>query len=162
GVAAIANGVNAFRRPQSRNAAQTLLILLGVSITLFLGVSWLAIHMHARPSTTTSVISQIGKAAFGGGVFYYLLQGFTFAIPLFVLGFYGVRRHYLKVARRLRAGAAAVTAAPPATNRVVLQVEDLNDATRRALWYARQIAEDFTAVRLPHEGRRDPRGYWWD
>src|SRR5207244_6324532 len=69
GVEAIANGVNAFRRPQSRNAAQTLLILLGISITLFLGVSWLAIHMHARPSATTSVISQIGNAAFGGGIF---------------------------------------------------------------------------------------------
>src|SRR5205814_236335 len=79
GVEAIANGVNAFRRPQSRNAAQTLLILLGISISLFLGVSYLAIEMHARPSATTSVISEIGKAAFGGGVPYYLLQGFTFA-----------------------------------------------------------------------------------
>src|SRR5438094_4397055 len=83
GVEAIANGVNAFRRPQSRNAAQTLLILLGVSISLFLGVSYLAIEMHARPSATTSVISEIGKAAFGGGIPYYLLQGFTFAILLF-------------------------------------------------------------------------------
>src|SRR5437588_1903132 len=83
GVEAIANGVNAFRRPQSRNAAQTLLILLGISITLFLGVSYLAIQMHARPSATTSVISQIGNAAFGGGPGYYLLQGFTFAILLF-------------------------------------------------------------------------------
>jgi amino acid transporter len=290
GVEAIANGVNAFRRPQSRNAAQTLLILLGISITLFLGVSWLAIQMHARPSATTSVISQIGKAAFGGGIAYYLLQVFTFAIllfaantsfqgfprlgallardrffprqfvnlgdrlvysngivvlsglaiallvvfqgnvisllhlyvigvftaftlsqfgmvrywsrrgqrkslvvnalggattavvtlivietkfaegawavivaiPLFVVGFYGIRRHYVKVSRRLRAGAAAVAAAPAATNRVVLQVEDLSDATRRALWYARQIADDFTAVRVAHEGRRDPRGHWWD
>src|SRR5438128_6239292 len=70
GVEAIANGVNAFRRPQSRNAAQTLLILLGISITLFLGVSYLAIEMHARPSATTSVISDIRKAAFGGGVPY--------------------------------------------------------------------------------------------
>ena len=55
-----------------------------------------------------------------------------------------------------------MAAAPPATNRVVLQVEELNEATRRALWYSRQIADDFVAVRVPHEGRRDPRGHWWD
>ena len=43
--------------------------------------------MHARPSATVSVLSQIGRAAFpggsGGAFVYYLLQGFTFAILLF-------------------------------------------------------------------------------
>jgi hypothetical protein len=62
----------------------------------------------------------------------------------------------------LKAGAAAVAAAPPATNTVVLQVEDLNGATRRALWYVREIADDFRAIRVPRAGRRDPRGDWWD
>ena len=49
GVEAIANGVNAFKRPQSANAARTLAVLGTIAISLFLGVSWLAVHMHARP-----------------------------------------------------------------------------------------------------------------
>jgi amino acid transporter len=87
GVEAIANGVNAFRRPQSRNAGRTLLVLGAISITSFLSVSYLAYAMHARPSATVSVLSQIGRAAFpagsAGGVVYYLLQAFTFAILIF-------------------------------------------------------------------------------
>ena len=51
GVEAIANGVNAFRRPQSANAARTLAVLGTIAVSLFLGVSWLAVHMHALPST---------------------------------------------------------------------------------------------------------------
>jgi amino acid transporter len=87
GVESIANGVNAFRRPQSRNAGQTLLILGCIAITAFLGVSYLAYAMHARPSASVSVLSQIGRATFpagsSAGVFYYLLQVFTFAILIF-------------------------------------------------------------------------------
>src|SRR2546421_8798549 len=48
GVEAIANGVNAFRRPHGKNAATTLAILGGIAITLFLGVSYLAVREHAR------------------------------------------------------------------------------------------------------------------
>ena len=59
------------------------------------------------------------------------------AIPLLVVGFYGIRRHYSKVARRLRAGVSAVAAAPPATNRVVLYVESFDAALEEAVWYAR-------------------------
>src|SRR5262249_33958947 len=84
------------------------------------------------------------------------------AIPVFVLGFYGIRRHYRKIARRLRAGADAVAAAPPAANTLVMLVEELNAATKVALWYVRRIADDFRAVRVPDERRRDPRGSWWD
>src|SRR4029077_2052345 len=40
GVEAISNGVTAFRRPQSKNAARTLLIMAGLAISLFLGVSY--------------------------------------------------------------------------------------------------------------------------
>src|SRR5713101_7848502 len=49
GVEAIANGVNAFRRPHGKNAAATLAILGGIAIALFLGVSFLAVREHARP-----------------------------------------------------------------------------------------------------------------
>ena len=79
------------------------------------------------------------------------------AIPLLVLCFYGVRRHYGKVARRLRAGVSAVAAAPAATNRVVLYVESYDAALQEAVWYARQIAGDrFDAIHVP--GRHSDPG----
>jgi amino acid transporter len=282
GVEAISNGVSAFRPPPGKNAARTLLIMGGIAITLFIGVSYLAVHMHARPSTTVSVVSEIARAVFPSSSWtsfmYYAVQGLTFAIlvlaantsyqgfprlgavlardrffprqfinlgdrlvysngivvlaaiasfliwifhanvlalihlyvigvftaftlsqagmvrywqrrqdpgwrkaatlnaiggtatglvtllviqakftagawavivaiPLMIAGFYSVSRHYRKVERRLRAGAAAVAAAPPATNKVVLYVESADAALREALWYARQIAgNDFHAI----------------
>jgi len=74
----------------------------------------------------------------------------TVAIPLLVLSFYGIRRHYSKVARRLRAGVSAVAAAPPAQNRVVLYVESYDAALEEAVWYARRIAgDDFGAIHIP-------------
>jgi amino acid transporter len=42
GVEAISNGVPAFRKPKSRNAATTLLLLGGVAVTLFMGMIMLA------------------------------------------------------------------------------------------------------------------------
>ncbi len=42
GVEAISNGVPAFRKPKSRNAATTLLLLGAISITLFMGIIMLA------------------------------------------------------------------------------------------------------------------------
>jgi amino acid transporter len=299
GVEAIANGVNAFRRPQSQNAARTLLVLGAIAITLFLGVSLLALGTGARPSETTSVLSQVGRASFpegsAAGVVYYLLQGLTFAIlilaantsfqgfprlaallardryfprqfvnlgdrlvlsngivvlsgiaialivafganvdslihlyvvgvftaftisqagmvrywrrdrsagwryraavnavgamatgvvtllvvqtkflegawiviaamPLFVLGFYGIHRHYLKTARRLEAGTDAVRrVAHDVTNEVVLPVRELNDSTRLAVWFVRRVAgSDFEGLYVPRAGARDPRGDWWD
>lgn len=42
GVEAISNGVPAFRKPKSRNAATTLLMLGGIAVTLFMGIIVLA------------------------------------------------------------------------------------------------------------------------
>jgi amino acid transporter len=84
GVESISNGVTAFRHPQSRNAARTLLVMAAIAISLFLGVSYLAVKMHARPSETASVLSQLARGVFPAGstgsVAYYLVQGFTLAI----------------------------------------------------------------------------------
>jgi hypothetical protein len=80
----------------------------------------------------------------------------TVAIPVLVLAFYGVNRHYRRVERRLRAGAAAVSAAPPATNDVVLYVESTDAALSEALAYARKISGDrFHAIHAPGP-RTDP------
>jgi amino acid transporter len=288
GVEAIANGVNAFRHPQGRNAATTLGALGAITISLFLGLSYLAVRVHAAPSATASVVSQVARAVFQPGsplgfVFYVVqattllililaantsFQGFprlaallardrfaprqfsnlgdrlvlsngmlvlaglaglllwiygadtnslihlyvvgvftaftasqagmvrywrrtrvggwrtkaavnaagaaatglvtaiviwtkfaegawlvTVAIPLLVVGMLGIRRHYARVARRLRAGAAAVAAAPEARNRTVLVVESLDPAVDRALRFAETVSRgDLRALHVPRRG----------
>ena len=64
GVESISNGVTAFRRPQAQNAARTLYVMGAIAISLFVSVSWLAVQMHARPSETASVLSQIARGLF--------------------------------------------------------------------------------------------------
>jgi amino acid transporter len=275
GVEAIANGVNAFRKPHGRNAAATLAILGTIAIALFLGVSYLAVHLQARPSSTDSVVSQIARAVFqpgsAGAFMYYAVQGLTLivlilaantsfqgfprlsallardrfaprqftnlgdrlvfsngmlvlatvaglllwiygantnslihlyvigvftaftlsqagmvrywlrrrgahwkvklavngagatatglvtlivvytkfaegawlvtvAIPVLVVGMLGVRRHYERLARRMRAGAAAVIAADEPRNTTLLLVESIDEASEAALGVAREIS----------------------
>ena len=283
GVEAIANGVNAFRHPQSKNAARTLGALAVIAITMFVGVSYLAVHTHARPSSTDSVVSQVARAVFpagsGASWMFWVVQIFTFAvlilaantsfqgfprlsallahdrfiarqftnlgdrlvfsngvavlaaaaalliwiyhanvvnlihlyvvgvftaftlsqagmvrywlrthgdgwrwrapingigafstfivmvvvvitkftegawmvivaIPLMITGFYGVRRHYVRVARRLEAGAATT-----ARNTTLVLVESLDPALEQALWFAREISpEGFRALHVPLSG----------
>jgi amino acid transporter len=297
GVEAIANGVNAFRHPQGRNAATTLAVLGGLAIAMFLGVSFLAVHVHALPSSTDSVVSQVARAVFQPGSFgsfmYYAVQGTTLlvlvlaantsfqgfprlsallardriaprqfsnlgdrlvfsngmlvlaaaatallviykantnslihlyvigvftaftlsqagmvrywlrtrgagwqrkiaintvgaaatglvtviviwtkfaegawlvtvAIPVLVVAMLGVRRHYDRVARRLRAGAAAVASAPEARNRTLLVVESLDEATERGLALARHISPDgLRAIHVARHGTDSGIGPRW-
>ena len=277
GVEAIANGVNAFRRPHGKNAAQTLAVLGVIAIALFLGVSYLAVHLHAMPSSTDSVVSQIARAVFpagsAGSFMYFVVQGLTLlvlilaantsfqgfprlsallardrfaprqftnlgdrlvfsngmivlatvaglllwaykantnslihlyvigvftaftlsqagmvrywrrtrgrhwplkatinaagasatglvtaiviytkfaegawivtvAIPILVLAMLGVRRHYTRFARRLRAGTDAVAAASSPHNTTLLLVEHLDEAVDDATWFARAISRN--------------------
>ena len=80
GVEAISNGVPAFRRPQARNAAQTLAIMGVIAITMFLGISYLASRAHPLPSEFKSVVAQVADGVFHHGFMYYLVQVFTAAI----------------------------------------------------------------------------------
>jgi amino acid transporter len=48
GVEAISNGVPAFRKPKSRNAATTLLLLGAISMTMFVGITWLALETQVH------------------------------------------------------------------------------------------------------------------
>ena len=300
GVESISNGVTAFRRPQAQNAARTLYAMGAIAITLFIATSWLAVQMHARPSSTESVLSQIARGSFPAGspgsVGYYLVQAFTLAIlvlaantsyqgfprlaallshdrflpsqfvnlgdrlaysngilvlaglatglliafranvnsliHLYVIGvftaftlaqagmvrhwhktqekgwrwragvnalgsattalvtviviatkflegawmviiaipvlialFYGVRRHYRSVGRRLRAKARAVQASRDVENDVILYVERLDAATREALWYAQTISKrSLRAIHVPFPGSDPgigPRFFHW-
>jgi amino acid transporter len=81
GVEAISNGVPAFRRPQARNAAETLAIMGVIAITMFTGISWLAVHIPGTvASDDRSIPAQIAYAVFGGGFGFYVVQFFTAAI----------------------------------------------------------------------------------
>jgi amino acid transporter len=84
GVEAIANGVNAFRHPQGKNAAKTLAVLGTLAIAMFVGISYLAVQVHALPSSTDSVVSQIARTVFPagsfGGFMYYAVQGTTLLV----------------------------------------------------------------------------------
>jgi amino acid transporter len=298
GVEAISNGVSAFKPPKSKNAARTLGVMGLIAISLFLGVSYLAVKTGARPSESASLLSEIARAVFpassGSSFLYFVVQattlailvlaantsyqGFprlaavlasdryfprqfvnlgdrlvysngivvlaavaalliwvfhadvislihlyvigvftaftlsqagmvrywrrssdpgrrwravvngigalatglvtvvviqtkftqgawmvTVAVPVLILLFLLVNRHYRGVARRLRARSAAVRAVARPSNRVVVYVENLDEATEMAAWYAQQIAgRDYTAVYVPGDGRPDPRGGWWD
>ncbi|HEX3003546.1 MAG TPA: APC family permease [Angustibacter sp.] len=55
GVEAISNGVPAFRKPKSRNAATTLAMLGGIAVTMLLSVIVLARVMHVRIVDTAGV-----------------------------------------------------------------------------------------------------------
>ena len=80
GTEAISNGVSAFRQPSSRNAATTLAWMATILGAFVIGTSYLARHFGVMPSTSETVLSQIGRHVFGGGALYYALQYSTFAV----------------------------------------------------------------------------------
>jgi amino acid transporter len=82
GIEAISNGVQAFKPPESKNAATTLSWMAGLLIVMFLGASVLAYLYHIRPLGHETVISQIARTVFTGrfGWFYYVVQATTAAI----------------------------------------------------------------------------------
>lgn len=85
GVEAIADGVQAFREPKAKNAAATLAIMAAIAISMFVGISTLARLFNVRISEDTvdlygTVLSQIGRAAFNGGVGFWILQVATAGI----------------------------------------------------------------------------------
>jgi amino acid transporter len=80
GTEAISNGITAFRHPAPRNAAATLGWMVTLLATFFLGVSYLAQHYAIMPSSSETVLSQLGHHVFGGGWGYLVLQYATFAV----------------------------------------------------------------------------------
>jgi amino acid transporter len=80
GVEAISNGVPAFRRPAAHNAATTLGMMGAMSITMFIGITFLATRFHVRPLEERTVVSQIAETAFGRGFMFFLVQAMTAAI----------------------------------------------------------------------------------
>src|SRR5688500_5794732 len=84
GVEAIADGVPAFRYPQSRNAATTLTIMAVLSISMFIGISYLADQTNVvyteHPPGQRWVVAQVAFAVFSGGPLFALVQIMSAAI----------------------------------------------------------------------------------
>ncbi len=80
GVEAISNGVTAFKEPRGRNAANTMLAMSAILGTLFIGITVLASQIHALPSETETIISQLGRTVFGLGPLYGLMIASTTVI----------------------------------------------------------------------------------
>jgi len=81
GVEAVSNGVPAFKPPEAKNAAATMLMMAVLSITMFLGITLLAHAYHIVPSEQETVVSQLARAVFGDrGFAYYAVQAATMLI----------------------------------------------------------------------------------
>ncbi len=82
GIEAVANGVQYFKPPESRNAGITLAwmaLILGGS---FLGVTFLAYFYGVVPREGETVISMLGRQIYGRGGIYYMIQAATAVILL--------------------------------------------------------------------------------
>ncbi|MEU9759899.1 APC family permease [Streptomyces sp. NPDC047985] len=102
GVEAISNGVPAFRKPKSRNAATTLAMMGLLAVTMFCGIIGLAmatgVKMAENPArdlisngvpvgadyVQDPVISQVAAAVFGDGTFFFVVLAAATALVLFL------------------------------------------------------------------------------
>ncbi|MFF8632697.1 APC family permease [Streptomyces pilosus] len=102
GVEAISNGVPAFRKPKSRNAATTLAMMGTLAVTMFCGIIALAaatdVRMAENPAkdlihdgvplgpdyVQDPVISQVAEAVFGHGSLLFLILAAATALVLFL------------------------------------------------------------------------------
>jgi amino acid transporter len=82
GIEAISNGVQAFKPPESKNAATTLAWMALLLFVMFVGASVLANAFNVHPSQHETVISKIARVVFTGylGWFYYVVQATTAGI----------------------------------------------------------------------------------
>jgi amino acid transporter len=81
GVEAVSNGVPAFRPPEARNAAATLVTMALLAVTMFVGITLLAHAYQVIPNEHETVVSQLARGVFGGrGTAYYLVQAATMLI----------------------------------------------------------------------------------
>jgi amino acid transporter len=80
GIEAISNGVQAFKPPESKNAAVTMVVMGTMAMSLFVGITFLSTHMHLVPEEAESILSQMTRAISGRGVMYFWVQFFTAAI----------------------------------------------------------------------------------
>ena len=74
GMEVISNGVKAFRHPESKNAAITMVWMSAILAVLFMGISWMAYHYGILPKEDETVVSQLARLTFGTGFTYQAVQ----------------------------------------------------------------------------------------
>jgi amino acid transporter len=76
GVEAIANGVPAFKPPEAKNAANTLIIMALTLGILFIGLTFVGLQYGVMATTSQgpTVLGQVGSAVFGGNFMFIVLQ----------------------------------------------------------------------------------------
>ncbi|MFF2848517.1 APC family permease [Streptomyces sp. NPDC058001] len=102
GVEAISNGVPAFRKPKSKNAATTLAAMGLLAVTMFCGIIALAMATNVRMAENPAkdllrdgvpvgggyvqdpVISQVAAAVFGANTFFFVILAAATALVLFL------------------------------------------------------------------------------
>ncbi|MBC8334747.1 MAG: APC family permease [Anaerolineales bacterium] len=80
GIEAISDGVQAFKPPEAKNAAQTMVTMGVIAMTLFVGISFLATYLNLIPAHHDSLLSQLTRTITGEGFIYYWVQIFTMLI----------------------------------------------------------------------------------
>ncbi len=93
GVEAISNGIQAFKEPSAKNAAKTMVWMIILLGTMFMGITLLASkfgvtysHSEDAKKVAETLLSMLAKAVYGDvshglpRLMYLLTQGFTFAI----------------------------------------------------------------------------------
>ena len=82
GVEAVSDGVPAFRPPEADNARIVMAWLGALSVTMFLGITYLAYDLGIVPGGYETVVSKIARRVFGEGFLYYEIQFVTMLILL--------------------------------------------------------------------------------
>ena len=95
GIEAIANGVPAFKKPKSQNAAATLALMGGIAMLMFASITWLALYTQVKVTefdydliglpageNQKTVIAQIAQAVFGSFNAGFLYVSFSTALIL--------------------------------------------------------------------------------
>ncbi|MHB8644628.1 MAG: APC family permease [Thermomicrobiales bacterium] len=77
GVEAISDGVPAFKPPEAKNAATTLVWMCSILGAMFIGLSFLAHRYGIVPNDKETVVSQIARTVIGHNFFYYFIQAMT-------------------------------------------------------------------------------------
>jgi amino acid transporter len=87
GVEAIADGVPAFRKPEAKNAQRTLVAMALIMGFLFIGITFLAIQLDARPfeSGHPTLVAQLAEHVLGGSFLGHALFVFVQIATLFIL-----------------------------------------------------------------------------
>lgn len=87
GIEAISNGIPAFERPESHNAGKTLVAMVVILCTMFIGITFLANHFPIEITAEeghATVLSQVARNVFGSNtpLFYYIQFATLFILSL--------------------------------------------------------------------------------